>query len=121
MNKILNPDAGLLLLRAGIALLMLPHGWQKIEHFSQYAERLPAFAVVLSAFAEIGCSLAILVGFKTRWALIPLIINMVVAAFLVKASAPWQEKELAVVYLVVYLTLFLAGAGKFTLPELFKQ
>jgi putative oxidoreductase len=117
MRKFLNPDVGLLVLRLGIALLMLPHGWQKIERFEQYASRLPAFAVVLSALAEIGCSLALLLGIQTRLATIPLIINMSVAAFLVKADAPWQEKELAVVYLLVYLTLFLAGGGKFSLQK----
>lgn len=65
MRKIIDTDNGLLILRTGIGLLMLPHGWQKIERFSQYAERLPGFAVALSVFAEIGCSLALLVGFKT--------------------------------------------------------
>lgn len=117
MKKYWTPDTGLLLLRVGIALLMLPHGWQKIERFGQYAERLPGVAVALSAFAEIGCSLALLLGFKARWAAIPLIVNMSVAAFVIKAGAAWQEKELAVVYLLVYLTLFLAGAGKFSFDK----
>lgn len=118
-------DIGLLILRLGFGFFMLAgHGWGKLSNF---AERADSFAdpiglgstvsLALAVFAEFFCSIAIMVGFLTRLALTQLIITMLVAAFIVHLDDPLfgrPGKELALVYLTAYLTLFLAGAGRFS-------
>ena len=118
-------SAGLLLLRIAIGGLMLVHGTQKLMGFSELSGKFPdplgmgSQLSLLSAIgAEVGCSLLLILGLGTRFAAIPLAFTMIVALFLVHASDPWQVKELAAVYLCVYLSLILTGAGEFSLDGL---
>jgi putative oxidoreductase len=50
----------------------------------------------------------------TRGALIPLIIAMGVALFIVHGSQSFGKQELAALYLVIYAALFLTGPGRFS-------
>ena len=52
---------------------------------------------------------------------LPLAFTMIVALFLVHAKDPWKVKELAAVYLCVYLSLILMGAGEFSLDGLISK
>ena len=114
---------GLLLLRAGAgALLLYGHGWGKLVHFSERATRFPdplhigaPASLALVVFAEVFCSLAVILGFLTRLATILLIIFFAVAIFVYEPHAPFQDKELALVYAVPFLTLLLTGGGRFAL------
>ena len=51
----------------------------------------------------------------TRLAALILIINMCVALFLVLGLSGWGAQELAAIYLLIYLTIFYTGPGKFSL------
>ncbi|MZX02436.1 DoxX family protein, partial [Escherichia coli] len=42
-------------------------------------------------------------------------INMCVALFLVLGLSGWGAQELAAIYLLIYLTIFYTGPGKFSL------
>jgi putative oxidoreductase len=44
---------------------------------------------------------------------------MCVAAFVIHGSDPFSGKELALMYLVPFLTLVFTGAGRFSLDQLF--
>ena len=44
----------------------------------------------------------------------PLIFDMLVAAFVVRAGGSFQQKELAIIYLVAYIAIVLLGAGEFS-------
>ncbi len=118
-------DWGLLLLRVGVGLLMLlGHGWPKLSNFSTMLEQFPdpiglgaGLSLTLATFAEFLCSILILVGLFTRLASIPLIINMLVALFFVHMGDPWIRQERVLLYLVLYLTLLLAGAGRFSIDD----
>ena len=72
----------------------------------------PEASLWLTAFAEVGCSILVIAGFYTRFALIPLIICMAVIAFVVHGPDPFGEKESALMYMAGYITLFLTGPGK---------
>jgi putative oxidoreductase len=61
-----------------------------------------------------------LLGIGTRLAAIPPLVTMIVASGLVHASDPWPRKELPILYGVAFLTLALAGGGRFGLGGLFK-
>jgi len=105
--------------------MLLAHGWGQLSGFSEMSGAFPdplglgsAASLGLMVFAEVFCSLGLIVGLATRPAAMPLAIGMAVAAFVQHASDPWQKKELAVVYLVVYIAIACTGAGRWSLDHL---
>ncbi len=135
MNKLLcktdskcckNPtDWGLLVLRLVAGIFMLTHGWAKLSNFSEMSGQFPAMlgmssqmGLILIIFAEFFCSIALILGLFTRLATIPLIIGMAVAAFMAHATDPFSARELPLLYLGVYVTLLLAGPGKYAIDTL---
>lgn len=119
---------GLLSLRLGIGLFMLiGHGWGKLAGFSDLAGRFPdpigigsTPSLVLAIFAEVICSALLVVGLGTRFAAVPLLITMLVAAFVIHADDPWSKQEFALMYAIPYLTLILTGGGRFALERLIR-
>ncbi len=121
-----NEDFGLLLLRvaSGGGMFWL-HGWPKLAHFG---ERMDSFAdplgigsapsLVLIVFAEAICSALVVLGLWTRAALIPLLIAMGVAVFVVDAGAPLKERELALFYLLSFSALLFTGSGRFSIDRI---
>lgn len=131
-NKLLHPgntDVALLFFRVSIALLMLTHGLPKLQKF--FSDEPIAFASVfgmseslslgLTVFAEVFCSILILVGLGTRFAAIPLIFAMAVAAFYIHAADPFSSKEMAVFYLVGFTFLLITGAGKYSVDTIISK
>lgn len=122
-------DLALLLLRAMTAAFMFfGHGMAKFNNFSALQLTFPdplglghTPSLVLATFAEVICSALLFVGLATRVACVPLIITMLVAAGWVHAEDPWQKKELALLYVVPFLTIILAGPGMFSLDALLKS
>ncbi len=120
---------GLLVLRVGTGSFMLfGHGWVKLSNFAEYATKFAdpygfgaTASLVLAIFAEFFCSTAIIFGFLTRLATIPLIITMSTAAFIIHGADPLGRQELALVYLVVFLTLLVSGAGRYSLDSLMSR
>ncbi|MEQ8324907.1 MAG: DoxX family protein [Vicingaceae bacterium] len=117
-------DTGLFILRVGIGLLMVSHGWAKLQyllggdiHFPDPLGLGEIPSLVLAVFAEFFCSLMLILGIKTRWATIPLIITMIIAAFVVHWSDPWGKKELAVLYLIPLISIALSGPGKYSIDR----
>ena len=74
-----------------------------------------SFHLVL--FAEFVCAILLMLGLATRLALIPLIIAMLVAAFVAHADDPFGKKEMALLYLVVFITLLITGPGKYSIDN----
>lgn len=118
-------DIGILILRIGIGALMLfGHGSEKLVSFAERADTFPdplgvtpAVSLSLTVFAEFFCSIAILFGFFTRYATIPLIITMLVAIFVIHGDDPWQKQEFATLYLVPYITLLVSGGGRYSVDR----
>lgn len=116
-------DFGILFFRVLISALMLVHGIPKLLMlFSnteiQFLDPIGVgvgASLALAVFAEVVCSVLIILGLGTRFAVIPLIILLVTAALLVHAEDPWVRQELPFLYSLGYLFLFYSGAGKFSL------
>jgi putative oxidoreductase len=111
----------LLILRLTVGVLMLTHGFPKLVHYSEMSHGFfnlinigSNVSLALDIFAEVFCSILLIIGIATRPALIPLIIAMAVAVFMFHAGQALSAKELAIHYLASYIVLFIAGPGKFS-------
>ena len=119
-------DYGILLIRLGFGLYMFfGHGWGKLMSFEQnygaWADPLgmgPEISYILVVFAEALCAIAVLFGAFTRYAAIPLLITMFVAAFIVHINDPFQRMEMALLYLMIYGAIAALGPGRFSLDAL---
>jgi putative oxidoreductase len=117
---------GLLILRAGTAaMLLIGHGWPKLTHFGEYAAKFPdpihvgpTLSLGLVVFAEVFCSIFVALGLFTRLAVVPIVIFLGVAFFIQHAHDPFMKKELALVFMVPFLTLLFTGAGRFALDSI---
>jgi len=120
-------DYGLLFLRIGIAALMLSHGLPKLMMLFgpdeiSFADPFgigQAATLTLTVFAEVICSLLIGIGLATRLASLILLITMATAFFVIHGNDPFQNKELALLYLVVYAFVTITGSGKYALDHYF--
>ncbi len=117
-----NLNLGLLLLRLSAGGFMLTHGYPKLQRLvageMRFGDPLglgPEVSLVLAVFAEFFCAVLVMLGLGTRWATIPLIVTMAVAAFIAHGADPFGRKELALLYLVSFVLLLLTGGGKFSL------
>lgn len=118
-------DFGLLLLRLVVGFFMLTHGWAKLLNFSELKEVFPpmlgmssTLALSLMVFAEFFASIALIFGFLTRLASIPLIIGLGVASFVAHAGDPFAARELALLYFSIYVIILIAGPGRYSLDSL---
>lgn len=129
INKASNvTDLGLLVARVGIAVLMFTHGIPKLMLiFPGEPVQFPAlmgmsaeFTLLLAVFAELICSVLLLIGIATRLAVIPLIITMLVAVLFIHVSDPFIVKEPALLYMLVYVVFLFTGSGKYSMDNLFQ-
>ena len=71
----------------------------------------------LAIFGELACSMAFIIGFLYRLAMIPMVFTMAVAFFVIHGNDPFDTKELAFVYLVVFILMYIIGPGKFAVDR----
>ena len=113
----------LLLLRIGAGGLLLGgHGWSKLMHFGERAATFAdpiglgsAASLTLVVGAEVFCAALVIMGLGTRFATIPILIFLVVAAFVQHAADPFGKKELPLLYMVPFLALLITGGGRYAL------
>lgn len=120
-------DSGVLILRFVCALMLL-HGWPKFTGFSKNSGDWPdpfhvgpTASYALTVFAELFCTLFVVVGLWTRIALIPLVVCMVVIVFVIHAEDPFGDREHPLMYLMLYITLLFTGPGKYSLDRLIRK
>lgn len=136
MKKLFNTNLSheslhfmLLVLRIGIASFMIVHGYQKLGWITaggeiQFGDPIgvgAAASLYLAVFAEFFCSIFLLLGLGTRLAVLPLIITMLVAVFIVHAADGFDKKELGLHYLLVYIFILVAGAGKYSVDHIISK
>ena len=121
-------DIGLLILRASLGLMMLGHGFGKVRSLLAGQISFPdplgigsAPSLALAAFAEFLCAILVVVGWKVRWSAVPLVVTMLVAAFIHHAGDPWGDKELALVYAAGFLALVFTDGGRYSLDSLLRR
>jgi len=116
-------NLGLLITRVGFTgTLLLRHGLPKIPALItgpiQFFDPLglgPGVSLGLAIFAEVVCSVALLLGFLSRFASATLAINFAIVVFFIhQAEIPGDRGELALLYLLVFSALTLTGPGRFS-------
>lgn len=128
-NLIKKPiDLALLAIRIGFSAMMLTHGIPKIgklfESPIKFADPIglgEPISLILTLIAEVVAPIFILVGFKTKWACVPIIITMLVAAFVIHLNDPFDIKEKAMLYLVAFIAILLAGPGEYSYDGIKKK
>ncbi|MBB6500124.1 DoxX family protein [Pedobacter cryoconitis] len=136
MNRLFNTnynhrglDIVLLVLRLAIALLMLSHGIPKLNMLFAGGEIKfmnpiglgDTVTLVLAVFAEVICSVFLIMGLSVRLAVIPLIVTMLIAIFVAHGNDGLKEQELAIHYLLTYIVLLFAGGGKISIDSLISR
>lgn len=118
-------DLLLLTLRIFIGFLFLKHGIDKWSNFELLQNTFPdpmgitsRASLILAIFAELICSIGFILGFFFRLALIPMITTMSVAYFIVHSTDPFATKELAFIYLFLFLLLFISGPGRLSIDHI---
>ena len=118
-------DWALLALRIFVGLGMLAHGFPKLMmlltgkiEFINFFGIGQKTSLILAVFAEVLCSLFVLMGLFTRFTVIPLIITMLVAVFIVHANQSFSKQEMALLYLFHYLIIFVAGPGSISIDRM---
>lgn len=111
----------LLVMRIFFGIMFLTHGYDKLMAHSSmsylFADPVGLGSTVsfwMVVFAELVCSLALIFGILQRVALIPMIIAMAVAFFMVHSGAPFAAKELSFIYMIIFVLLFITGPGKYS-------
>lgn len=116
---------GALVMRLSFGSIMLTqHGWDKLMGFSDRSDSFPdplgignSASMGLAVMAEVLCSGLVALGFMTRIAVVPLIVTMAVAFFIIHGDDPFQKKELAAAYGLVFIAIALIGPGKFSIDQ----
>jgi putative oxidoreductase len=116
-NKLSN--YGYTLFRVGIPALMLLHGTHKLEKlmaggeikFLDFMGLGAETSLLLAVIGELVAPLFLIVGFKTRWAAIPAIITMFVAAFVAHSGEPLDEREHSLLYMIAFIAIAMIGSG----------
>jgi putative oxidoreductase len=118
-SRIIN--LSLLILRLGIAILMLTHGIPKLGKLISGDLNFPdpiglgsTASLILTIFAEVICSLLVAAGLGTKLAVIPLIITMSVILFIVHVDEPIMNHYNVLIYLLGYILLMLTGSGRYS-------
>ena len=119
-------DFGLLAIRLLSGGMMLTHGLPKFDRLFgegpvKFADPFglgPEISLGMVLFAEVGCSLLVMLGFKTRWATLPLLFTMLMASFYAHAADPFSDKELSLLFFTLFLSILISGGGRFSLDHI---
>jgi len=114
----------ILILRLFFGVLFFMHGLDKMMNFNVLVNSYPDIlgfgsymTLMITIFCEFCCSLFLIAGLLVRVMTIPMIISMGVAFFDV-LDAMMPEGELALIYFITFIILFLVGPGRFSVDYL---
>jgi len=119
------PSIALLIMRIVFGAAMLTHGYPKLMHFAERSASFSdplgvgaSFSLGLTVFAEVLCSILIILGLGTRFAALALAFTMGVVTFVIKSGQSFGDRELPILYLAAFVALIILGAGKYSLDKM---
>lgn len=121
-------DLGLLIIRLGFSAAMLTHGWPKLMKLIE--QKNPRFpdplgigdypSLIMAVIGEIVAPILLIIGFKTRLSAIPAAATMFAALFIVHGGDPFKKQELALLYLLGFSSILIAGGGRYSVDGMLK-
>ena len=121
----ISTNLALLVLRVWFAVPLLTlHGWGKVAGFAERSQRFAdpfgigsPTSLSLVVFAEVFCAVLLVVGLCTRFAALVCAIAMATAFTFAHGSrfTGQGNGELAFMFLGAFVTLLIAGGGRFSL------
>lgn len=118
------PNLALAILRIGASAMLLTHGIPKIERLFADTITFPdplgigaSTSLTLAIIGEVIAPIFILVGFRTKFAAILSMITMLVAVLIHHSGDPFADKEKALLFALIFLVVFLAGPGKYSIDK----
>ncbi len=123
-------DSGLLILRVGIGIMFIGHGYPKViggpEKWASLGGAMQTFGVdffpvfwgFLAAFAEFAGGALLVIGLLTRPACFFLLVTMIVAAAMhISKGHPFMNYAHSVEASILFLSLIFIGPGKYSVDE----
>lgn len=114
----------ILVVRVIFGILFFTHGVDKMMNFNSLVDSYPSvfgfgsyMTLMVTIFCEFCCSLFLIAGLLVRIMTVPMIIAMGVAFFDVH-DAMMPEGELALIYFIMFIILFLVGPGRYSIDYL---
>jgi putative oxidoreductase len=118
-------DTGLLLFRllAGFALLRV-HGWEKIANYEEELRSIPdpfglgaGVNLSIAIFSDVFCAVLVMAGLFTRLASLSILGTTLVGLFFVHFSDAWHDKDVPLVYSIMFGVILLLGPGNYSLDK----
>ncbi len=125
-DKIICVNTGMFLIRLGLGLVFVIHGWGKLSHMQDTIAffatlGLPAFIVYLVSLGEFIGGIAMIIGVYTKWAGFGIAIIMVGAVYFMRAKGFSGGYEFPLVLLLTSLGVAFTGPGTATIHSLMKK
>ncbi|WP_143883701.1 DoxX family protein [Chryseobacterium binzhouense] len=122
-------DIVIFIVRLLVGFAMISHGFPKLQmlieggdiQFFDFIGLGPRITLGLTVFAEFVCSIFIILGLFTRVAAGFLVFTMMIAAFVVHGSDPFNKREMSLLYLSIYLIIISLGAGKISVDHMIEK
>ena len=123
-DGIVCQNTGLFLVRLGVGLPFIVHGWQKFSSVEMTVGffaglGIPAFITYLIIAVELLGGIAMILGVWTKWAGWLLAIIMAGAIILVTGKNGFTGYEFNITLLLASLGIAFAGPGTYTVHKLF--
>jgi putative oxidoreductase len=124
----LQTDAATLVLRLILGGLMFYHGYLMVEHYYTYMPMMQDILGIgaklsynLLIFSQLFCGFLVAIGLFTRLAVLPIMFSMGVAFFIAHKHDSFQVKELALLFLLITIPVFIMGSGAISVDRLFRK
>ncbi|MGV3658458.1 MAG: DoxX family protein [Chitinophagaceae bacterium] len=122
-----NRDMGPLLLRIFIGTRLL-YGvvdniasWEKMQEFASFLKTydfpFPIFSAIVSVYAQAIAGLLLIIGYKTRWAALTMVVNFLIAFFMVHWGQPYDQLTSVLSMLFISVLFLFTGAGKYSIDR----
>jgi putative oxidoreductase len=112
-------NLGMLVLRLGIGILLASHGFDKLTHFATMEPHFMNFmglgktvSLSLAIFAEVFCSVFLILGLLTRLSCIPILILLSVVLLKVTHGNIFGDGQLPALYFAATLAVLFCGPGQ---------
>lgn len=122
MNEYRSIDRAVLFLRLFVGVLIALHIIDKLQTYNFVLTGYPALlfesswaTFVIFTLLEAAFAFMIIVGYGTRFAAFLMSMGMFVEIFIIYPSLGWLGVERQILYIGIYITLVMAGSGRYAL------